>query len=177
MIRPASLQDGPAIAAIYNHYVTNTVVTFETEPVSEEEMTARVERVGASFPWLVYTRDQEVLGYAYANTLKDRRAYDRSAETTVYVRQDSGRQGVGGALYTALLESVVTTVVVSAISVLCYYFVGLSIPCYNAIDEWNFLQRTRSFIHDFQFTETPHGLPTPTHPPTHPPTHSPIKAR
>ena len=104
MIRPASLQDGPAIAAIYNHYVTNTVVTFETEPVSEEEMTARVERVGASFPWLVYTRDQEVLGYAYANTLKDRRAYDRSAETTVYVRQDSGRQGVGGALYTALLD-------------------------------------------------------------------------
>ena len=43
-------------------------------------------------------------GYAYANTLMGRRGYDRNAETTVYVRQDSGRQGVGGALYTTLLD-------------------------------------------------------------------------
>ena len=44
MIRPATLQDSPAIAAIYNHYVTNTVVTFETEPVTDEKMSARVDR-------------------------------------------------------------------------------------------------------------------------------------
>ena len=28
----------------------------------------------------------EVVGYAYANMLKDRRAYDKTVETSVYVR-------------------------------------------------------------------------------------------
>ncbi len=30
MIRPATREDAAAVAAVYNHYVLNTVVSFET---------------------------------------------------------------------------------------------------------------------------------------------------
>lgn len=42
MIRKARKEDAGAIAAIYNHYVAHTTITFETEPVSEEEMRERI---------------------------------------------------------------------------------------------------------------------------------------
>lgn len=44
----------------------------------------------------------EILGYAYAGVLKDREAYSRSVETSIYVRAGLNRQGIGRALYTAL---------------------------------------------------------------------------
>ena len=37
MIRPVTAADAPRIAAIYNHYVRESVVTFEEEPVADAE--------------------------------------------------------------------------------------------------------------------------------------------
>ena len=53
-IRSAELRDSAAIAAIYNHYVTETLITFEEEPVASAEVARRIEEVhAASLPWLV----------------------------------------------------------------------------------------------------------------------------
>ena len=41
MIRRVELQDAKAIAAIYNEYVIHSVVTFDIEPVREEDMRGR----------------------------------------------------------------------------------------------------------------------------------------
>ena len=38
MIRRVELQDAKAIMAIYNEYVIHSVVTFDIEPVREEDM-------------------------------------------------------------------------------------------------------------------------------------------
>jgi L-amino acid N-acyltransferase YncA len=46
-VRPALPADGEAIARIYNHYIQNTVITFEEEPVSARTMVARVAEVKA----------------------------------------------------------------------------------------------------------------------------------
>jgi len=104
MIRTVNPSDCAALADIYNHYILNTAITFEVAAVTEEEMRRRVEVVGARYPWLVFIKDGKVLGYAYANMLKDRRAYDKTVETSVYVSHDSQRHNVGTALYDALLE-------------------------------------------------------------------------
>ena len=45
-----------------------------------------------------------MLGYAKSGIHKDRRAYDTTVETSGYVAESGRRQGVGGALYDALLE-------------------------------------------------------------------------
>ena len=105
MIRPATPADAAAIAAIYNHYILHTTVTFETEPVSETEMRRRMEEIAASYPYLVEETDGCLTGYCYAHRWKEKEAYRLTAETTIYVRPDRQRQGCGRRLLAALLEA------------------------------------------------------------------------
>ena len=104
-IRPVALADAPAIAAIYNPYVIETVISFEEEPVSAAEMEERIRKVTAGHPWLVLEEDGQLLGYAYASTWRTRDAYRFSAETSVYVATGQHRKGVGERLYRALLDA------------------------------------------------------------------------
>jgi len=104
MIRAVEVTDAERVAAIYNHYIEHTIVTFEEEPLPVEAVAARIARFMADYPWLVYERDGRVAGYAYAAPWHERSAYRRSAETTVYVDADSLRLGIGSALYQALLQ-------------------------------------------------------------------------
>ncbi len=104
-IRNADAGDASAIAAIYNYYVTNTTVSFEEETVSDPEMARRIADVqAAGLPWLVVTRGERVLGYAYATKWRVRPAYRYSVESSVYLAHDQARGGLGTALYTLLLE-------------------------------------------------------------------------
>ncbi len=105
MIRDATPDDAEAIAAIYHHYVKNTIITFEIDPVSSETTRERIEEVQrAGYPWLVSETDGTVDGYAYASRFRDRAAYQHSAETTIYLAPNSTGRGIGAALYRALLE-------------------------------------------------------------------------
>lgn len=103
-IRPAHADDAKAIAAIYNPYILNTTISFEEEPVTDAAMAQRVADVQAGgLPWLVAEQDGKLLGYAYATKWRVRHAYRFSVESSVYLAPEAARQGVGTALYTALL--------------------------------------------------------------------------
>lgn len=103
MIRPASPSDAAAVAAIYNHYVTTTTISFEEQEVPVAEMAQRITEVGAKLPWLVFEQDGAVLGYAYATPWRARSAYRFSVESTVYVAAGHGGKGIGSALYRSLI--------------------------------------------------------------------------
>lgn len=104
VVRPVAESDARAICAVYNHYVAHTVVTFETDPVSDAEMAGRIRDVTAGYPWLVAERDDgTVVGYAYASRWRTRVAYDRTVESTIYLQHTALRAGVGTPLYRALL--------------------------------------------------------------------------
>ncbi len=105
MIRHATSGDAAAIAAIYNHYVATTTISFEEQPVAVPEMAQRIATVGAQFPWYVYEADSQVLGYAYATPWRVRSAYRYSVESSVYVAPDCGGRGIGSQLYGALIEA------------------------------------------------------------------------
>jgi phosphinothricin acetyltransferase len=103
VIRPATEADAQAVADLYNHYVRETVVTFEEEEVASSEMARRIREVGsAALPWLVAERGARVVGYAYAAKWHARSAYRFSAEITVYVDSGHMRSGVGSRLYDRL---------------------------------------------------------------------------
>ena len=105
MIRSATLDDAPAIARIYNHYVLNTTVTFEEVSVSDADMAGRVDSVqSANLPWLVIEEAGEVLGYAYAGKWNARSAYKRTVESTIYLANAATGRGLGSRLYTALFD-------------------------------------------------------------------------
>jgi len=104
MIRPATTADAAAIAAIYNHYVVNTRVTFEEEAVPDAEMGQRIsDTLATELPWLVWDDGGRVLGYCYASKWKSRCAYRYAVESTVYLEQTVLGRGLGTKLYTALI--------------------------------------------------------------------------
>jgi len=104
MIRPAATADAAAIAEIYNHYVLHTPVTFEEEPVSSEQIRARMADIQAAYPWLVYEQRGSIEGYAYAGKWHSRCAYRNSVETTVYLDSAKLGKGIGSQLYGELIR-------------------------------------------------------------------------
>jgi phosphinothricin acetyltransferase len=105
LIRACEAHDAAAIADIYNHYVRETVITFEETPVPGDEMARRIVDVGARFPWVVAEHDGGVVGFAYATEWKTRSAYRFSVETTVYVAESHHGRGIGASLYRALIAA------------------------------------------------------------------------
>lgn len=103
-IRNATEADAAAICAIYNPFVLETSVSFETEPIAPATMAARIGDVTATYPWLVAEDADGVLGYAYANRWRQRNAYARTVETTIYLHRARTGSGVGRVLYAALLD-------------------------------------------------------------------------
>lgn len=104
-VRDATAGDPEAIAGIYNHYIRDTIVTFEEDPIDAAEMARRMDAVrSASLPWLVAELDGRIVGYAYAGPWKPRVGYRYTAEISVYLQPDAGGRGLGTALYTRLFE-------------------------------------------------------------------------
>ena len=104
-ISSTTIEDAAQIAEIYAHYVVNGTATFETEPPDAQEMAARISKVlDGGYPWLVAREETgRVLGYAYGSRFHPREGYRYSIETSIYVRSDAKRRGVGSALINALV--------------------------------------------------------------------------
>jgi len=102
-VREAAAPDAAVIAGIYNHYITETVVTFEEEPVPVAEMARRIVEVrSASLPWLVAEAGSHVFGYAYARPWHARSAYRFSVEIAVYLAPAHTGRRIGSKLYAEL---------------------------------------------------------------------------
>ncbi|WP_313671684.1 N-acetyltransferase family protein [Sandarakinorhabdus sp.] len=102
-IRPARMEDAPALAAIYAPAVLNGTASFEIEPPSAAEMAQRLMKVKShGWPWLVHVTMGKVDGYAYVTQFRDRPAYRYCGETSVYVAPDAQRTGIGQALLMAV---------------------------------------------------------------------------
>lgn len=107
-IRKAKLDDASAICRIYNHYIENTIITFEEDKVTVSDMKERIRETRLKFPWLVYENNEgEILGYAYATRWKSRSAYQYSVESSLYIEKDHTGQGIGFKLYEELINKLI----------------------------------------------------------------------
>ena len=104
MIRTARPEDAPALLGIYAPYVEKTAISFEYEVPTLTEFQTRIEHILQKYPYLVAEKDGELMGYAYTHAFVGRAAYEHSAETTIYLREDRRGMGVGKKLYLALEE-------------------------------------------------------------------------
>jgi len=120
-IRPATGEDAAEMAAIYSHFVLNTPTSFESEAPDEAEMRRRVESTIMKYPWLLYEVDGAVAGYAYASQHRVRYHYQWSVDVAVYVHEQYRQQGIGKALYKALLTVVPLQGYISA-------YAGITLP-------------------------------------------------
>lgn len=117
MIREVSRADAAAIAEIYNVHVTDTDVSFETEPLTTEQMADRImDMVEFGFPYFVWEEDGKVLGFCYAHSWKERAAYAPALEASLYLAPEAQGKGIGQIMLQELIERCRKAGVVSLIA-------------------------------------------------------------
>jgi phosphinothricin acetyltransferase len=93
------------MAQIYNHYIRETVVTFEEHAISGATMQERLKETrDTSLPWLVAEEAGEVVGFAYAHKWKVRAAYRFAVETSIYLDHRKTGRALGPKLYEELFR-------------------------------------------------------------------------
>jgi L-amino acid N-acyltransferase YncA len=103
LIRPATAGDLGAVAAIFAHYVTSSVVTFEvTPPAVEDWRHRRDDLAGRGLPFLVCESGGEVAGWAFATPWRPKPAYRHTVEDAIYLAPGHTGRGLGRRLLTAL---------------------------------------------------------------------------
>ena len=103
-IRMATTADAEALLSIYAPYVKNTAISYEYDVPTLGEFTRRINKTLKTYPYLVAEYQDEIVGYAYASRLHERKAYDWAVETSIYVRQDLRGLHIGKRLYDVLEE-------------------------------------------------------------------------
>lgn len=101
-LRSARIEDAAEILAIYAPYVSKTAITFEYQVPALDEFKSRIEHTLSRYPYIVAEEHTEILGYAYTGAFVGRAAYDWSAETTIYLKENKRKIGLGRKLYRAL---------------------------------------------------------------------------
>ena len=106
-IRPGVRADLEQLTAIYNHYVLQTHVTFDTVAFTPEQRQPWLATHPGHGPHrlLVAAAGGRVVGYATSSEFRAKPAYRTSVETTVYCAPDAGGLGIGTLLYQALFEA------------------------------------------------------------------------
>ena len=118
-VRPAVEDDVPAMNAIYNDYIVDSHVSFDTEPWTDEERLAWFHRrAEAGFPILVAEVDGRVVGTAWSGPWRDKAAYRGSVETTVVLAAEATGAGIGTWLLDGLLEQLAASRFHVAISII-----------------------------------------------------------
>ncbi len=102
-VRDATPADVPAVAAIYDQCVRDTVATFDTEERGATYLGSVMAALGPADAFLVAVADEIVLGYALSGPFRPRPAYAGTRETSVYVAQHARGRRVGRLLYDQLL--------------------------------------------------------------------------
>ncbi len=104
--RPAEEGDLDAITAIYADAVLHGTSSYELDPPSREEMSARFASLATgNYPYLVAEDGHCIAGYAYAGPFRPRPAYRFLVEDSIYLAQRARGRGLGGLLLAHLIEA------------------------------------------------------------------------
>jgi phosphinothricin acetyltransferase len=104
VVRDATVEDLPAVAAIYTHFTLRTTTTVGTQIRTPREWRERFDEnvVNGRHHLVVAELDGTIAGYVETQRFRPKPSYDRSVELSVYVAPDHHGKGVGSALYDGL---------------------------------------------------------------------------
>ncbi|WP_300268050.1 GNAT family N-acetyltransferase [Microbacterium sp.] len=106
-IRPARAGDLPDVREIYNHYVANSVVTFDEKRSTHRAWRQKLAQLSTvKLPFLVaVTPSNQVIGYALVQPWASKSAFRYTAELSIYLGPGAGGKGLGTALMQALIDA------------------------------------------------------------------------
>ena len=100
--RPATPDDAPAMARIYNDGIEDRVATFETRPRSADDIRQWFDGI---HPIVVVEDNGAVVAFAATSQYRARECYAGIAETSVYVARGCRRKGAGTLALEALIQA------------------------------------------------------------------------
>lgn len=104
-IRDLQVDDLGRVAEIYNHYIRNTVITFDIEDLTVEDWQTKFDSIRArDFPFLAVEVEGGVIGFAYVSSWRTKAAYDLTVENTMYFAPEYTGKGYGPKLLQELLD-------------------------------------------------------------------------
>ncbi|MDH6627947.1 phosphinothricin acetyltransferase [Streptomyces sp. LBL] len=112
-VRQGVESDLEALTDLYNHYVRDTPITFDTAVFTPEERRPWLlshpedgpHRLMVATEPISRGTSQEILGYTTSSPFRPKPAYGTSVEVTVYLAPHAGRRGIGTLLYQALFDA------------------------------------------------------------------------
>lgn len=106
-LTPAIEQDLPDVLSLYRHYVRNSVVTFDEKPPTLAQFRARfrhLQKLG--YPFLVARSSQgTLLGYAYVFPFREKSAFRKTVESSIYLGPAATGRGLGTHLLRELIDA------------------------------------------------------------------------
>ena len=121
LLRAVRESDAAALANIYSYYATQTVVTFTTEPPTEQDYIEKIRHLTPMYPFLVLEENGALLGFAYADRMRPHDAYLWDVELTIYLSPSAPKHiGLGSQLLGALLRVLSHQGFTSAYSVITF---------------------------------------------------------
>ena len=119
-IRSAAPSDAKDLLEIYAYYVENTAISFEYKVPSPEEFRKRIETTLKKYPYIVLDGGNGIIGYAYAGIFKERDAYSRSCEVSIYVKNGFTHKGFGRMLYAELEKALFSQGILNLYACIAY---------------------------------------------------------
>lgn len=110
-IRPGTLDDLPAIVAVYNCHVLGGYATFHEVALTVAERVDWLETFSATGPYRIVVAedsDDSVVGFACSNPYGPDPWFSQTVECSVYLAPERRGQGLGTRLYTRLLGDLET---------------------------------------------------------------------
>ncbi len=107
LIGPCTRDHAPEILAIYNHEIAHSTSIYDYEPRTPEVMRAWFDvKERGGLPVLgAFDADGTLAGFATYGLFRDRPAYGRTMEHSVYVRADRRGRGVGRVLLNKIVAA------------------------------------------------------------------------
>lgn len=104
-IRLATDADLTAMVEIYNYYIQNSVVTFDMEPMVLSDWAAKFKWItDLGLPFIVAeTASKQIIGFAYVAPWRQKAAFKRTVEDSIYLRPAAIGKRVGTKLLADLL--------------------------------------------------------------------------
>lgn len=107
VVRPAKLEDAAGINAVYNPFICDSAITFETVEHTPAQRRDWLASLAASprTPVFIAEAGGEIAGFANAAPFDPRGAYETSVKASVFVKPEAAGKGLAKALYEALFAA------------------------------------------------------------------------
>ncbi|PLT28010.1 GNAT family N-acetyltransferase [Peribacillus deserti] len=103
-IRDALDKDLPGLLEIYNEAILHTTATFDLVEHTLEERKTWFEKYGGKYPLLVADVDGEAAGYCSLSSFRDKEAYSKTVEISIYVSSKHRGKGIAKKLMEEILS-------------------------------------------------------------------------